>query len=94
VDRRSELMDQMSHASMCIAIFVGSVFLSEAIDKDGSQRLVLAVVGRGIGVQEEMSATGGVHGCTLECELIFVDSSPRKSYQTDSPKPSWRALRV
>jgi hypothetical protein len=60
-------MNQLPHAAVGIAVFVSDVILGEPIDEEGSQRLVLAMVGRGIGVQEELSTTGGVHGCTLEC---------------------------
>jgi hypothetical protein len=52
---------------MCIAVFVSGVVLWEAIDEGGAQRLVLAVVGGGIGVQKEPSAKGVVHDCTLKC---------------------------
>jgi hypothetical protein len=87
-------MGQLPHAAVGIAVFVSDVILGVPIDEDGSQRLVLTMVGRGIGVQEEPSATGGVHGCTLECELVSSDSSTRTSYQTGSPRPSRTAFRA
>jgi hypothetical protein len=65
-DRGPELMDQMSDAAVGIAVFVSDVSLREPIDEDGSQRLVLTMVGRGIGIPEELATAVEVHGCTLE----------------------------
>jgi hypothetical protein len=45
--------------------------LREAFDEDGSQRLVLAVIGWGIGVPEESLAARVVHGGLLRCEFVF-----------------------
>jgi hypothetical protein len=72
-DRGPEPMNQLPHAPVGIAEFVSDVILGEAIDEDGAQRLVLAVIGCGVGLQEEPSATEVVHGCTLECEVVFRD---------------------
>ena len=86
-------MDELPDAAVGIAVFVSDVGLREPIDEDGSQRLVLTMVGRGIGIQEELATMGEVHGCTLECESVFGDCSTRTSYQTGSPRPSRTALR-
>jgi hypothetical protein len=64
-------MNQLPHAAVCKPIFCGDVVFGESFDEDGSQRLVLAVVGRGISVREEMSAAGVVHDLTSRCELVF-----------------------
>jgi hypothetical protein len=66
-------MNQLPHAPVGLAVFVGDVILWEAIDEDGAQRLVLTVVGCGVGLQEESSATEIVHGCTRKCEVVFRD---------------------
>src|SRR3981189_2781106 len=87
-------MDQLPHAAVGIAVFVSVVILREPIDEDGSQRLVLTMVGRGIGIQEELATAVEVHGCTLECESVFGDFSTRTSYQTGSRRPSRTAFRV
>ena len=87
-------MDQLPHAAVAIAEFFSDVSLREPIDEDGSQRLVLTMVGRGIGIQEELATAGEVHGCTLECESVFGDCSTRTSYQTGDPRPSRTAFRV
>ena len=42
-------MDQLPHAAVGITVFVSDVILGEPIDEEGSQRLVLTMVGRGIG---------------------------------------------
>lgn len=55
-------MDQLPHAAVCEPISRGDLVLREALDEDGSQCLVLAVIGRGIGVQEELSAARVIHG--------------------------------
>ena len=86
-------MDQLPHAAVGIAVFVSDVILREPIDEDRSQRLVLTMVGRGIGIQEELATAGEVHGCTLECESVFGDCSTRTSYQTGRPRPSRTAFR-
>ena len=81
-------MDQLPHAAVGIAEFVGDVILREPLDEDGSQRLVLTMVGRRIGIQEELATAVEVHGCTLECESVFGDCSTRTSYQTGGPRQS------
>jgi hypothetical protein len=63
-------MDQLPHAPMCIAELIRDFALPKAIDEDGAQRLVLTVIGRGIGIQEEASAVGVIHGCALGCEVV------------------------
>jgi hypothetical protein len=65
-------MHELPQASIGIAESVGDLVLGEAVDEDSPQRLILAVIGRGIGIHEEPSATGGIHGCTRECEGISV----------------------
>jgi hypothetical protein len=87
-------MDQLPHAAVGIAVFVSDVIPGEPIDEDGSQRLVLTMVGRGIGIQEELATAVEVHGCTLECESVFGDCFTRTSYQTGGPRPSRTASRV
>jgi hypothetical protein len=84
-------MNQLPHAAVGIAIFVGDLILREPIDEDRSQRLVLTMVGRGIGIQEELATPGEVHGCTRECESVFGDCSGQTSYQTGRPRPSQTA---
>src|SRR5882724_8797776 len=81
-------MDQLAHAAVGIAVFVSDVILRKPIDEDGSQRLVLTMVGRGIGLQEEWATAVEGHGCTLKCESVFGGCSTRTSYQTGGPRPS------
>jgi hypothetical protein len=57
-------MDQLPHAAVCEPISRGDLVLGKTVDEDGSQCLVLAVIGRGIGVQEELSAARVIHGLT------------------------------
>jgi hypothetical protein len=73
-------MNQLPHASVCISILFGDVVLCKVVDKDGSQRLVLALVGRGIGVQKEPSATGVVHACILKVLVGFRRLPPLESH--------------
>jgi hypothetical protein len=85
-------MDQLPHAPVCIAVSGSDVVLGEAIDEDGAQRLVLAVVGRGIGIQEELSTRGGIHGCDLECEVVFSDSSSQRRIKVEaSGQAGWHS---
>ena len=56
---------------MCEAVFCGGLVLGKALDEDSTQRLILAVVRRGIGVQEEALAAGVIHGGPLRCEFVF-----------------------
>src|SRR5271163_4710120 len=63
-------MDQLPHAPVCIAELIRDFALPKAIDEDGAQRLVLTVIGRGIGIQEEASAVGVIHGCAPGCEVV------------------------
>jgi hypothetical protein len=64
-------MNELPHAPVCIAVFGGDVVLWKLLDEDGTQRFVLAVIRGGIGIQEELSAVGNIHGCTLKCEVVF-----------------------
>jgi membrane protease YdiL (CAAX protease family) len=64
-------MNELSHAAVCITVLVGDIVLGQAIDEDGAQRLVLAVVDCGIGIQEEPLATTIIHSCPLKCEVVF-----------------------
>src|SRR4051812_44030660 len=52
------------------------------------------MVGRGIGIQEELATAVEAHGCTLKRESVFGDCSTRTSYQTGGPRPSRTAFRV
>ncbi|HEU4677977.1 MAG TPA: hypothetical protein VFS35_00555 [Terrimicrobiaceae bacterium] len=86
-------MDQLPHAPVGIAEFVGGFVLWQALDEDGAQRLVLAVVGCGIGLHEELPATVIVHGCVLKCEVVFggvlpskVESRQQSQAKTDGPQ--------
>jgi hypothetical protein len=81
-------MDQLPHAPVGIAILFRGDALGKAVDEDGAQGLVLAMVGGGIGVQEEPLASVGVHGRTLECELVLRGISHRKWYQKGRPGPT------
>jgi hypothetical protein len=73
---------------------VSDVVLGKAVDEDGAQRLVLAMVGCGIGIQEEPLATNIIHGCPFKCEVVFRVFLLSKSYQNGSPRPSRTALRA
>ena len=84
----SELMDQLSHAPVCIAVAISDVVLGKAIDEDGAQRLVLAVIGGGIGIQEETSAAGVIHGWLSGVRWFPAASFSRESYQKGSPRPT------
>jgi hypothetical protein len=64
-------MDQLPQAAVCEPVFCGGLVLRKAFGEDGSQRLVSAVVGCGIGVQEEPLAARVVHGGPLRCEFVF-----------------------
>jgi hypothetical protein len=64
-------MNQLPHAPVGKPESCGGLGLGKALDEDGSQRLVLAVVGCGIGVQEEPLAASVIHGVTFRCELVF-----------------------
>ena len=55
-------MNQLPHAAVCEAISRGHLVLGKALDEDGSQCLVLAVVGCGIGVYEEPLVVSVIHG--------------------------------
>jgi hypothetical protein len=66
-DRSPKTMNELSHASACVAICGGDVVLREAIDEDPSQRLVLAVVRRRIGIQEKSTAIFVIHDWPLKC---------------------------
>jgi hypothetical protein len=72
-------MDQLPHAAVCEPKFRGDLVLREALDEDGSQRLVLTVIGRGIGVQEEMSVTRVIHGRPPRVLVDFRWLAPRDS---------------
>jgi hypothetical protein len=60
-------MDQLPHAPVCKPESHGDLVLREPVDEDGPQRLVSAVVGRGIGVQEELPVVGVVHELASRC---------------------------
>jgi hypothetical protein len=86
-------MDQLPHAPVGIAVSVGGFVLWQALDEDGAQRLVLAVVGCGIGLHEELPATVIIHGCVLGCEVVFggvlpspVESRKQSQAKTDGPQ--------
>jgi hypothetical protein len=64
-------MDQLPQAAVCEPVFRGDLVLRKALDEDGTQRLVLAVVRCGIGVQEEALAARVIHGGPLRCEFVF-----------------------
>jgi hypothetical protein len=60
-------MDQLPQAAVCEPIGRGDRVLWKALDEDGSQCLVLAMVGRGTGVQEELAAMRVVHDRASRC---------------------------
>jgi len=78
--RGSEPMNQLPHASICITIFVSNVVLWKTFDEDGSQRLVLAVVGCRIGVQEELLAASVIHDRTPQVLVGFRCLPPLQSH--------------
>jgi hypothetical protein len=91
-------MNQLPHAPVCISIFFGDVVLREAVDKDGSQRLVLALVGRRIGVQEVPSARSVIHACILKMLVGFrrlppLESSIKNEVQDQAPQRRWLQTR-
>ena len=85
-------MNQLPHAPMCKPEFRGDLDLREPLDEDRSKCLVSAVVGGGIGVQEELPAAGVVHVRASRCEEIFGDFSSQVRYQNPSVGPSPRPL--
>lgn len=66
-------MDQLPQAAVCEPVVRGDLVLGKVVDEDGTQRLVLAVVRCGIGVQEEALAARVIHGGPLRCEFVFGD---------------------
>ena len=91
--RGSEPMNQLPHTPVCITIFFGDVVLWKTFDEDGSQRLVLAVIGCRIGVQEKLSAASVIHdGPPPGVSWFSVSASSRKQYQKPSARPSLRTL--
>jgi hypothetical protein len=54
-------VNQLAHAPVRLAIILGDVILWKAIDEDSSKRLLLALVGCGVGIQKEPAATGVIH---------------------------------
>jgi hypothetical protein len=66
-------MDQLPKAPVGKPVSCGDLVLRKTLDKNRSQRLVLAVVGGGIGVTEEPLAAKVVHGGPLRCEFVFGD---------------------
>jgi hypothetical protein len=59
-------MNQLPHAPVCEPEFCSNLDLRESLDEDGAKGLVSAVVGGGIGIQEELPAVGVVHVAGLE----------------------------
>ena len=64
-------MNQLPQAPVCEPVFCGDLVLEKTLDENSSQRLVLAVVGCGIGVPEEPLAARVIHGGPLRCEFVF-----------------------
>jgi hypothetical protein len=54
-------MNELAHAPARVPVCGGYVALWEAIDEDRSQRLVLAMIRLGIGIQEETTAEFVIH---------------------------------
>ena len=65
--RSPKIMNELAHAPARVPVCGGHVALWEAVDEDRSQRLVLAVVRRGAGVQEETTAMSVIHDEPLKC---------------------------
>jgi hypothetical protein len=59
--------NELSHAPIRVAVCGGDIVLGHPVDEDSSQRLVLAVVRRGIGIQEETAAMFVIHDQPLKC---------------------------
>jgi hypothetical protein len=49
-----------------VAETAGGGFLGEALNKDGTEGLILALAGAGR-LEEEIASVGVVHGCGPEC---------------------------
>jgi len=65
--RPPEPKNELSHAPARVAVCGGDVVLGQPVDEDSSQRLVLAVVRRAIGIQEETAAMFVIHDQPLRC---------------------------
>jgi hypothetical protein len=85
-------MNQLPHGPVCEPEFRGDLDLRESLDEDGAKCLVSAMVGGGIGIQEEQPAAGVVHVRTSRCEEISGDFSSQVLYQNPSAGPSPRPL--
>jgi hypothetical protein len=83
-------MNELPQASISIAESVGDPVLGEAVDEHGPQRLISAVIGRAIGIHEEPSAPGGIHGCTRKCEGISVAPLLARRIKKEAPGPAGR----
>jgi hypothetical protein len=81
-------MNQLPHAPICVTTFVGDVVLWKTFDEDGSQRLVLAVVGCRIGVQEELSAASVIHDRTPQVLVGFRSLPPQLRIGAVETQPS------
>jgi len=85
-------MNQLPHAPVCEPEFRGHLDLRESLDEDGAKCLITAMVGGGIGIQEELPAVGVVHVRASRCEEIFGDFSSQVLYQNPSVRSSPRLL--
>ena len=83
-------MNQLPHAPVCEPEFRGDLDLREPLDEDGAKCLVSAMVGGGIGIQEELPAAGVVPVRASRCEEVFGDVSSQVLYQNPSARPSPR----
>jgi hypothetical protein len=68
---RAELVDELAKGVVVVAELLGGVLLGEAVEKDGAQRLVLALGGTG-GLLEELLAACVVHNRGSGCESIVA----------------------
>ena len=78
-------MDQLPQTPVCIAVSVSDVVLRQAVDEDGAQRLISAVIGRGIGIGEELSARGILHGCAPGVRWFSASGSSPGRIKTRAP---------
>lgn len=62
----AELPDHDAEGAVGVVVAVGRFLLGQTVDEDGTEGLVVALLGAS-GLHEEASGEGVVHGCQPEC---------------------------
>jgi hypothetical protein len=65
----AELVDQLAESAVGVAVKMGGLLLGEAVNEDGAEGVVLALL-RARRLDKELAAGGVVHGLGLECEVV------------------------